>query len=91
MNINNINKAIVYGWIIVDLSESNVLSWEEKYDAVFHISKKLREIGFEIDYCDPDTSYEDDVLALSRAASKHLIDWQEIASVKGIVALEEVL
>ena len=81
MNIDNIGKAIDYGAIIIHLAQSEVLTWEEKYDAVFHIYGKMREIGFSFSYYDPDRSYEDDVLALARAIEKEMESWQEIATI----------
>jgi len=84
MIVDNIEKAIKYGLIIIDLVESDILAWKEKYDAAFWIYKKLIDIGFKIDYCDPDTSYGEDVVALSNAISKHMKAWCEIARVKQI-------
>ena len=45
------------------------LNWEEKYDMIFseNISKKL-----DFDYCDPDTSEEEDVTAWMRAFDEYV-------------------
>lgn len=43
------------------------LDWEYKYDVIFMGAPELREklsaVGLRLDYCDPDSSYEDDVRA----------------------------
>jgi len=41
------------------------LSWEERYDGVFEIAGLVRQIAV-IDYCDPDTTYKEDVKAYMR-------------------------
>lgn len=51
---------------------SSRASWEFKYDRVFDIfAKKIRpliqELSISFDYYDPDTSYEEDVVALMGA------------------------
>jgi hypothetical protein len=40
------------------------MSWEDKYDAIFsdRISKRVFSL-LHLDYCDPDTTYEEDVMA----------------------------
>lgn len=45
------------------------LEWEDKYDMIFsnEISKK-----FSLDYWDPDSSYEDDVMAFMSALHKYM-------------------
>ncbi len=45
-------------------------SWEEKYDLIFseEISKKFSEILPSFEYYDPDSNYDDDVLAWYNAA-----------------------
>lgn len=50
-------------------------SWEAKYDLIFSdaISEKVfREIH--LDYCDPDTSYEEDVTAFINAFNQKMED-----------------
>lgn len=43
--------------------------WETKYDLVFSdaISGEIQQTGISVDWCDPDTSYEEDVQAYVRA------------------------
>jgi hypothetical protein len=82
MNIDNVEKVIRYGRIILDLADSNVLTWEEKYDSVFHINRKITELGYKIDYYDPDTSYEEDVAALCGAITRQIEVWEEIMNIK---------
>lgn len=45
------------------------LSWEDKYDMIFseEISRK-----FSLDYYDPDTSYQEDVMAFMGALDDHM-------------------
>jgi hypothetical protein len=52
------------------------LEWEEKYDMIFseEVSRK-----FSLDYYDPDTSYEEDVMAFMNALDEHMRK-QEIIS-----------
>ena len=52
------------------------LEWEEKYDMIFseEVSHK-----FSLDYYDPDTSYEEDVIAFMNALDEHMRK-QEIIS-----------
>jgi hypothetical protein len=52
------------------------LEWEEKYDMIFseEVSRK-----FSLSYYDPDTSYEEDVMAFMNALDEHMRK-QEIIS-----------
>ena len=47
---------------------NSAATWEEKYDIVFseHLSREANSL-FSFDYYDPDTSYEEDVMAYVRA------------------------
>ncbi len=54
-----------------DLIESKS-TWEFKYDRVFNIFSEqirplIKELGVSFDYYDPDTSYQEDVMALIQA------------------------
>jgi len=51
------------------------LDWEEKYDIIFseEISSK-----FSLKYCDPDTSYEEDVLAFMDALDEYMTKQEQI-------------
>lgn len=37
--------------------------WEIKFELVFDIAREVRALGFDIEYCDPDGSYEEDARA----------------------------
>jgi hypothetical protein len=57
---------------------SDVISWSEKYDLFFPgISRKVSSIIC-IDYYDPDTSYEDDVLAYFSAFKEIFEKYQDL-------------
>lgn len=49
-------------------------SWEVKYDLIFNeeVSRKFSSIARGFDYYDPDTSYEEDVMAWYNAAHEYL-------------------
>jgi hypothetical protein len=46
--------------------------WEIKYDTIFDmfIWRKIRDVGHHFEWCDPDTSYEEDVTAYVTALSE---------------------
>lgn len=48
-------------------------SWESKYDRVFsnQISGKVFSL-IRLDYCDPDTTYKEDVLAFASAFNQYM-------------------
>lgn len=50
------------------------LDWEQLYDQIFDmwIWKKIHAAGYAFDWSDPDTSYEEDVLAYVRALNEWL-------------------
>ena len=52
------------------------LEWRKKYDMIFseEVSRK-----FSLSYYDPDTSYEEDVMAFMRALDEHMRE-QEVIS-----------
>lgn len=61
-------------------------SWEVKYRLIFAISGEMRALDnrkFSPEYCDPDTSYEEDVRAYVRALKELMTDYQKV-----IVALD---
>lgn len=45
------------------------LDWEEKYDMIFSEEISRR---FSLDYYDPDTSYEEDVIAFMNALGEYM-------------------
>jgi hypothetical protein len=47
------------------------LEWEQKYDKIFSdkISRKVQKL-IRLDYYDPDTSYEEDVMAFASALNE---------------------
>lgn len=64
MDIERLKRLAELARIIVD---SN-MDWEDKYDRFFGgINVSVREAGLNFDYYDPDSSYEDDVLAYNNA------------------------
>ena len=51
-----------------EVLESDKIDWETKYDLVFATHQKevkplLMSAGLRLEYCDPDTSYEEDARA----------------------------
>ena len=50
------------------------MSWESKYDLIFseEISRKFSSIARGFDYYDPDTTYEEDVMAWYNSAHEYL-------------------
>lgn len=60
------------------------LDWEEKYDKIFERAPRVRELcreaGRTFEYCDPDTSYEEDVRAYVEALRelKGRLDEEEV-------------
>lgn len=52
-----------------NIVESSALSWEQKYELIFNKSMSrevfswFKGVGLELNYYDPDTSYEEDVRA----------------------------
>lgn len=52
---------------IMGIYQVEELSWEDRYGAIFTMSgsvrKHFQDAGWEFDYYDPDTSYEEDVKA----------------------------
>lgn len=50
------------------------MSWEAKYDLIFspEISRKVFELVRGFDYYDPDTTYEEDVMAFFNSFKEYL-------------------
>ena len=50
------------------------MSWEEKYDLIFssEISQKVCKLARGFDYYDPDTTYEEDVMAFFNSFKEYL-------------------
>lgn len=57
-----------------EIVESN-LSWEAKYDLIFseQLSKRVFQIARGFDYYDPDTTYEEDVMAFYDAFTLYVV------------------
>lgn len=58
--------------IAAEMYFSGPNDWEEKYDTIFGmyasvIRPLLKEQGLRLEYCDPDTTYQEDVTALMDA------------------------
>ncbi len=65
--------------VVLDSAEQVInskRSWEEKYDLIFseEYSKEFNRLNPTFEYCDPDSSYEDDALAWFREA-KYFALW----------------
>lgn len=58
-----------------EIVESNV-SWEAKYDLIFseNLSKRVFQIARGFSYYDPDSSYEDDVMAFHNAFTNYITE-----------------
>lgn len=54
--------------------------WETKYDLIFsdHIIEPIKETGIGFDWCDPDTTYEEDVTAFVTAVSAKADELQKV-------------
>lgn len=52
------------------------LSWEAKYDMIFspELSQQFCRMARGFDWCDPDTTYEEDLMAFYNAAKEYLWD-----------------
>ena len=63
--LNEINQLIDVATRIVE-SDAD---WDVKYDLMFRlgVGQKIRDLGVRFDWCDPDASYEEDVIAYHRA------------------------
>ena len=50
------------------------MSWEAKYDLIFspEISQEVFKLSRDFDYCDPDTTYEEDVMAFFNSFEEYL-------------------
>ena len=50
------------------------LSWEAKYDLIFspNLSRKVFDIASGMSYYDPDTTYEEDVMAFYNAFTEYV-------------------
>jgi hypothetical protein len=72
MKVQNIKLAIKAIEDVLALVEAPDVSWEIKYDLVFsdvgskYVLSLLSGIGITLDFNEPDTSYEDDVLYFAR-------------------------
>jgi len=61
-------------------TEERNLSWSTLYDCIFSqdISGKIQGTGIRVDYCDPDTSYEEDVRAFVKAINAKADELEEL-------------
>lgn len=72
-------KVRVLAQELREVLESPNLDWEVKYDAIFDAHQKkvkpaLEEANLSLDYCDPDTSYEEDARAYVDALESLCLD-----------------
>lgn len=47
--------------------------WEIKYELVFDVAREVRELGYDIEYYDPDATYEEDVRAYATALEQFAV------------------
>lgn len=70
------------------------LDWEQKYHRVFSdaisnpINRVFRLLGVRLEYCDPDTTYRDDVRAFQEAVHEHRKLLPEYTPLHGTVSEE---
>lgn len=66
---------------VIIIYESDIDS-RDKYNLIFsdHISGKLDKLGMELDYTDPDSSYEEDVWAFTEAVIKKVEQLEPICN-----------
>lgn len=75
--MNKYQELLIINNKIQKLIDENV-SWEIKYDLVFceNVSRRvftlLKELNVSFDYYDPDTSYEEDLMAFANALKEKL-------------------
>lgn len=57
---------------VIDNIMRSSQDWSVKYDLIFSpgISRRIEALGYTPDYCDPDSSYEDDVRAYVDAVNE---------------------
>lgn len=60
--------------IALSIVDSDLFSWEKKFDIIFSekFSQKIQRRGIEIEWCDPDCDYEDDVRAYGNGLRRWL-------------------
>jgi len=78
--INLWNKEIEEVYIKAKKIFESDLEWKDKFHLIFsdEISKKVN-----LDYCDPDTSYEEDVSAFMDAFDEYFEKWKKVQEVLG--------
>lgn len=75
--------GVVNGLVELDVE------WETKFDLVFKCAREIRELNLkELDYYDPDTSYEEDVRAYVAALNNQA---PEIGKALGLIRLTAAL
>lgn len=70
-NLNQIKDFIDIAEQAQRIVESDA-DWETKYEIIFSnpVGGRIRDIGIVVDWHDPDTTYEEDVLAYAKALSR---------------------
>lgn len=80
--LNNRLQSLVADTLTADATTGHRDPWEATYEVVFssEVSKRvyvaLSDMGQRLDYYDPDSSYEDDVLAFASAVQSKISDLQ---------------
>ena len=82
--MKRINEFIAAARNAINIYESNI-SWEIKYHLIFsdEVSGVLNKIP--LDYYDPDTSYQEDVMAYIAAIKEKLVEIESIGGLDGRV------
>ena len=78
-NLNQIKDFIEVADQAQHIVESEA-SWEAKFEVIFSdcIMGRIQKTDIEIDWCDPDTTYEEDSLAFVRALQDKARDLKAI-------------
>ena len=72
MDLTNIKEFLGLVEIAHEVAASCELEWHQKYNLIFSskISARISELGFAIEWFDPDGSYEDDIFAYLRGLER---------------------
>jgi hypothetical protein len=87
-------SAIELVHIAQEVAENDSMDWETKYKLIFskevsiRLNSLLRQLGMELNYCDPDSGYDDDVRAYIWAVEEKLPALEEQAHVENLVGFE---
>lgn len=85
-----LNRIIKINDNVNDIVSNADLEWEEKYELIFSekISKKVFEL-INLDYYDPDTTYEEDVMAFAYELNNWINDFEQFEELRNIKFFNE--